>query len=75
MKYKATLQIYLTKYPDFWKDINSEEANKKEILKMIDKIRWPGSLKYDLANEIEKSNYNMLKILHLLQNETTLGER
>lgn len=49
-------------------DISSEEAskNKKVDLKMIDKIWLHGSLDYDLANEIEKDNYNKLKTLHLL---------
>ena len=41
---------------------------------MIHKIWSPGSLEYDLANEIEKANYNKLKIHHLLQNETTLRQ-
>lgn len=41
---------------------------------MIDEVWWPDSLVYDLANKIEKSNYSKLKILHLLQNETTVRE-
>lgn len=76
-KYKATLQIYVMKHcRDVWMDISSEEAskNKKVNLKMIDKIWLHGTLHYDLANEIEKDNYNKLKTLYLLQNETTLRE-
>jgi len=66
----------MKQYWDFWTDIISEEASKNEKgnLKIIDKIWLRGSLEYDIANEIEKDNNNNLKILHLLQNETTLWE-